>query len=630
MRRNLPCKKSMVGIKVKNKFLTYIGIAAAFISSCNKGQDIVHYTGKTLNNPDYHHGQLTPVMGVHNIQVLRANREFPEAADGFGWTYNHAPMLAFWNNKFYLEYLSDSVGESVPPGHTLLMTSEDGCTWSKPYAAFPVYKIPDGTRKEGNPHVAHNLAAVYHQRMGFYVSSSDHLLILAYIGISFDAHDSPNDGNGIGRVVREIYSNGSLGPIYFIRYNKGWGAANTSFPFYRESNDTAFVRACNELLDKPLMMQQWVEEADRDDPLIPLKQQYKALSYYHLPDKRVVGLWKEGLTSISNDDGKTWPTPVRAPGIVTANAKIWGQKTSDGKYALIYNPSDFRWPLAISVSNNGLEYTSLWLLHGEITTMRYGGNYKEYGPQYVRGILEGNGTPPDGKIWITYSVNKEDIWVSSVPVPVTAKAETNANDDFDAMESGNELKEWNIYCPLWALVKIEKADGKRVLALRDKDESDYAKAERLFLASEKVEVEFKIKTAQANFGTLHIELQDASGAAALRLIFDKDGYLKMKAGYRLKNILKYEAGKEYDIRIVAATSDRSYTVFVNDEKGVNGLFFASVHSLERVVFRTGEVRRFPDTDTPADQDFDVPQAGRPLPEAAFFISSLRTKTLKPE
>jgi len=613
---------------MKTRLLIFQGIVLIFfLNSCNKGPEIVHYTGKTLNNPDYHHGQLSPVMGVHSIQVMRANRELPDSADGFGWTYNHAPMLAYWNNKFYLEYLSDSVGESIPPGHTLLSVSDNGYKWSKPYAVFPVYKIPDGTVKEGNPIIALNLTAVYHQRMGFYVSSDNRLLVLAYIGISLDPHDSPNDGKGIGRVVREVYSDGSFSPVYFIRYNKGWGVENTSFPFYKECNDPGFVNACDELLNKPLMMQQWVEEADRDDSLIPLKQQYKAFSFYHLPDNRVAGFWKEGLTSISSDEGKTWLTPVRAPGIVTANAKMWGQKTSDGRYALIYNPSDFRWPLAISTSDKGLEYSSLWLINGEITTMRYGGNYKAYGPQYVRGILEGNGTPPDGKIWITYSMNKEDIWVSSIPVPVTPEAEIHADDDFDLMEPGNELKQWNIYSPRWAPVNIEKVNGKRVLALHDKDDFDYAKAERLFPPSEKVEAEFNVKPGQNNFGLLQIELQDSKNRAALRIIFDQDGYLKLKAGYRLKNIMKYEPGKEYAIRIVATTTDRSYSVFVDDGKSNAGLFFAPVHSLEGVVFRTGEIRRFPDTDTPTDQNFDVPESGRLVPDAVFYISSLKTKTL---
>ena len=49
----------------------------------------IHYTGKELSNPTYHDGQLSPVVGVHNIQLVRANREHPEASNGNGWTYNH-------------------------------------------------------------------------------------------------------------------------------------------------------------------------------------------------------------------------------------------------------------------------------------------------------------------------------------------------------------------------------------------------------------------------------------------------------------------------------------------------------------------------------------------------------------
>ena len=94
-------------------------------------------------------------------------------------------------------------------------------------------------------------------------------------------------------------------------------------------------------------------------------------------------LWKHALTSISEDGGHTWAEPVlRAKGFVNSNAKIWGQRLSDGTYATVYNPSEFRWPLAISLSKDGLEYTTLNLVHGEITPMRYGGNYKSYGPQY--------------------------------------------------------------------------------------------------------------------------------------------------------------------------------------------------------------------------------------------------------
>lgn len=593
-----------------------------------KAQDTVRYTGSTLVNVDYHHGQLKPVIGVHNIQTMRANREHPDQSDGFGWTYNHAPMLAFLNNVFYLQYLSNPVGEHVPPGQTFLQTSNDGSSWSKPVVVFPPYKIADGTTKEGHHAVAKNLYAVNHQRMGFYVSKSARLLTLAFYGIVIEDHDDPNDGNGIGRVVREIRKDGSFGPIYFIRYNHAFNAKNTSYPFYTASKDKGFVQACNELLANPLVVQQWVEEADRNDPLIALKKDVKAFSYYHLADGRVVGLWKHALSSISKDGGKTWEYgPLRAPKFVNSNAKIWGQKTTDGKYATVYNPSEFRWPLALSSSADGLNYENLLLVNGEITSMRYGGNYKSYGPQYVRGIEEGQGAPSDGNLWVTYSMNKEDIWVSKIPVPVSETAKQQANEVFNNLATGAELKDWNIYSPLWAPVAIEKNNaGKKVLSLKDKDPFDYAKAERIIPASKKLVTEFSIIPAQNNNGLLDIEFQDAKGMPAIRLSFDSTGNLYTKAGYRNKSLVKYTAGTTYLIRLELDTGTRFYSVSVNGKDAGRNLFFAPVESIERVVFRTGSTRRFPDADTATDQMYDLANPGAAAPMAAYYIESFKTST----
>ncbi|RZK38409.1 MAG: six-hairpin glycosidase [Pedobacter sp.] len=599
----------------------------AFCMTAN-AQDTVRYTGKTLVNADYHHGQLSPVMGVHSIQTFRANREHKDWSEGFGWTYNHAPMLAYWNNTFYLEYLSDEHGESIPPGQTFIQSSKDGYNWKRPEVIFPIYRIPDGTTKEGRDNVAKDLDAVMHQRMGFYVSTKNVALVLGFYAISFDAKDDPNDGNGIGRAVRQIMPDGSYGPIYFIRYNPKWSEANTKYPFYTKSKNKAFVEACNELLANKLMTQQWNEEADRKDPTITLQKQYKAFSYYHLNDGRVVGLWKNALTAISTDNGKTWPeSAFRAPGFVNSNAKIWGQKTADGNFATVYNPSEYRWPLAISTSKNGLDYTNLLLLNGEISPMRYGGNYKSYGPQYVRGIEEGNGNPPDGKLWVTYSMNKEDIWVSSVPLPVNDKASSHVDEVFSKLKEGKELEMWNIHSPLWSPVKIENVAGERSLVLKDKDPFEYAKAERLFPASTKIVTSFSIKAGQDNHGLMEIELQDAKGLAAVRLTFDSTGTLSAKAGARYKNFMKYKAGENYDISIKLNASNRFYTVTVNGKDVLTSLAFQPVADVSRIVFRTGAVRRFPDVDTPADQTYDLAKAGEmEKNEAVYSIKSLKTTT----
>ncbi|MFA9187258.1 exo-alpha-sialidase [Flavobacterium sp. FBOR7N2.3] len=610
---------------------TTILLTCGTISSALAQKDTIRYTGKTLSNVDYHHGQLSPAVGVHATQIMRASREHPEKSDGFGWTYNHQPMIAYWNNTFYLHYLSDPAGEHIPPSQTLLLTSKDGSNWTKPKVIFPIYHIPDGYKKEGVDGVAKNLDAIMHQRMGFYVTSDNRLLSLGYYGIAMDKKDDPNDGKGIGRVVREIYKDGSFGPIYFIRFNKNWDKSIAAFPFYKKSKDKKFIKACDELLSKPLMMQQWVEEADRDDPLIPLQKGYKALSYYHLPNGNVVGLWKHALTSLSKDNGKTWEyDPLRAPGFVNSNAKIWGQKTSDNRYATIYNPSEYRWPLAISTSDDGINYKDLLLVHGEISPMRYGGNYKSAGPQYPRGILEGNGTPPDGKLWVSYSVNKEDIWVASVPVPVTSEVNENVNDVFNDLPNGEELKMWNIYDLAWASAKIEKkADGKKTLTLRDQDAFDYSRVERVIPFAQKMEATFTVVPEQNDNGLLQVEFQNKQGLPALRIVFDSDGEIKVKHGARSGGVAKYEAGAAYTVTVKLDVTSRSYTIKVNDGKETNKIFYAPVDGISRIMFRTGEQRYSPNPDTTPDTpDYvDLPNTGILIPEAVFNIKSLITKKL---
>lgn len=581
-------------------------------------QDTVRYIGNTLSNVDYHHGQLSPAIGVHNIQTFRANRADSGVAH---WTYNHAPMLAYWNGNFYLEYLSNPVGEHVAPGRTLLQTSKDGYNWSTPVVIFPPYKIPDGFVKEGRTEVANNSYAVMHQRIGFYTSKSKRLFALAYYGIALGKGDDPNDGNGIGRVIREVKTDGTFGPIYFLRYNHSFNEKNTTYPFYKTSTDKELIAACEEILNTPLLMQQMVEEADRNDPLIPLKKDFKAFNYYHLKDGRVVGLWKYALTSITKDEGKTWQyNPTRAPGFVNANAKIWGQRTSDGKYATVYNPSEFRWPLAISVSDDGLKYKNLLLVNGEITSLRYGGAYKSYGPQYVRGIQEMDGKPPGSDMWVTYSMNKEDMWVSKIPVPVREKETAHINDNF---ENPSVINNWNLYSPLWCRTVLQE---KR-LSLADSDPFDYAKAERVFPESKNIVIEFAVTPKQNNFGTLEIELVNAKGTPCLRLMLDSTGTVLTKQGYRNKSVGKYNAGEMLNIKVELNTTTRFYTISINGSKPNNNLCFAPVESVERIIFRTGITRRFPDADTPTDQDYDLPNADARTKEAVYFIHYLRTKAL---
>ncbi len=588
-------------------------------------RDVVHYSGQTIAHPARHDGGLKPVVGVHSIQTTRGEKP---------WTYNHQPMMAYWNGTFYLHYLTDPRHEHEAPGKTMYQTSVDGYTWSAPAELFPEYPVPEGWTKPGSQlPAAHNLKAVMHQRVGWYVwregkdTSNDEkskLIATGNYGICLTMKDDPNDGNGIGRVVREVRRDGSLGPIYFVYYNHGFNEKNTQYPFYKRSKDKNFVKAVDAMLADPMQRMQWVEEADRNDPLIPLNKPYKAFSGYTLPDGRKVALWKHAVTSLSIDGGQSWREPCyRAPGFVNSNAKIWGQRLTDGTYATVYNPAEYRWPLAISLSSDGLEYTTLSLVNGEVTPLRHGGQFKSYGPQYTRGIQEGNGVPRDSDLWVTYSNNKEDMWVSRIPVPVRQNA-TSHVIPFSADATLSQLTDWNLYVP--RLCPVVLKDGW--LSLSDSDPYDYAKAERLIPNTKELEVEFDLNIGQTDKGELDIEFVDDDGNVASRIVVDSTGVIRVKGGARYGTLLKrYNQGEVYHIKAVLSTSLHRATYYLNGKKACERQFDTPVENISRLVFRTGMPFDQPDISTPADQDFDMPRADEHDPTARFHIANVTSHSL---
>jgi len=560
----------------------------------------IRYVGQDQPDKRFYDGALRHAVGVHKYQALRANRTCPPEGGAIGWTYNHQPYLAYWQNRFYLQYLSTPVGEHLPPGRTLLLTSDDGLHWSNPQVIFPEYALPE--IKTDKSHLPAGTPSVMHQRMGFYTAPNGRLLTLGFYSycLSHNPEDRPNGGQGLGRVVREIRPDKTCGPIYFIRYNRhaGWNETNTSYPFYKTSGDAGFVEACDALLADKLVTLQWWEEDRATDGFFTIKLEKgvepKAPSFVHRPDGVVLGAWKAHY-ALSADEGKSWTPFGKSPSLRPVGAKTWVQRTEDGRYALVYNHSakGNRFPMVVMTSKDCRDFDSMLCLHGEVPPMRFAGHNKNIGSQYIRGIDEGNGNPPGEHLWNTYSMNKEDLWVSRTRIPVTGTATAPVSESFNDQASADELEWWNLHVPLWAPINIvqdpHKA-GNKCLELRDEDPFDYALAERAFPEGRQISIEFRVQAVQVGHGLLEFEVQDRQGRRPLKLRLT-DRWLAQAHLSRGVDSLPVPTQAWLHLRLELDCAAGNYTLFLNGKEVTSKLAFAEkVETVERLVFRTGPWR----------------------------------------
>jgi len=427
-----------------------------------------------------------------------------------------------------------------------------------------------------------------------------------------------------------VRKDGSLGPIHFLRYNRhnGWNEQNTNYPLYTASPDAGFRDACAALLaNKLVSLQMWEEDRAQDGFYPDLGGGVlKAFSYFHRPDGAVVGLWKSSWTALSRDNGKTWSKPVVAPTLVMAQAKVWGQKTPDGRYALLYNPradNRHRWPLAIVTSDDGINFDDLLTVQGEVSPRRYDGLDKAYGPQYVRGIVADNPQPPGAAFWVTYSMNKDDLWVSRIPTPVRGTVAGPVHDNFDT--GAFEDLPWNIYSPQWAPVRLADfpSASNRSLELRDADPAEYARAVRVFPAMKQGTVRFKVLAHQADHGRLEIELHDRHGyRPPIRLFLDDQRRVQAMDGNRtgMQNLTRYVPKVWYDVVIRFDVDKELFEVDIDHMPVLRDAeMLEPVDALERISFRTGPFRSEPSLRTPKTPGADIPGAGERDREAIFHL-----------
>jgi hypothetical protein len=367
-------------------------------------------------------GGLPLLIGVDSRCVFRATRGAPQLADTRGWTYHHHVDMACWKGLLYVGWNTCERDEDVWPARELFSTSIDGVAWSEPRELFP--------QGISTP-----------LRMYFYLAKSTGRM-LAIAGLRVDTADT-NEDTKSGLVVREIHSDHTPGGIFTLRPVR----STNEPPLFETSSDPGFVAGCRELLASRVFL----EQQDRgvlldDDTRMPWHRADawpggtvpgddakwvcgKAYSFLTRSDGLTVGISKMGWTTTTRDAGHSWSRPVVPTSLVTGKAKVWAERTRDGRFALAYNPSTKqRFPLAIVHGDDGMHFRDMRVLHADLPCQRYDGKFRSVGPQYVRGIsvFSDDGSRAGERVmWLVYSMHKEDIWVSRVALPIGATSAPN-------------------------------------------------------------------------------------------------------------------------------------------------------------------------------------------------------------
>lgn len=606
------------------------------------------FTGSDATLVSRHDAGQRWAVGVQEHALFRPTRSVAHTQhrDGSpGATFNHAMMLAFWNNRFWVNYHGSASEGTEVPVPVYLCWSDDGRDWSKADVLFPAPKIGA-------------INAYSHHRNGFYRASNGRFLAFTFMG-----DRKPNDAvGGFARLVREIKGPADYGPIYAVRYNTGFSGANTPWQPYTTSTDAGLKSAVAEAVGDVLWREDWNEEdTNKDLYLFPGTNntafEGKAFAWYRLPDQRIVGMWKGGWLTVSN--GSTWtagqvPAPVKDTarfGNFYNTAKQWCEPAPNAtQYAMfltmgVHQPAPGKYParapLAVLTGSDGLDFNERGIISGDNPPQWYPNpgtssprpheDNKDGGPSYVRGLEAWDRRPTNDAIWVTYSVTKEPIYVAEVPTPVRYTVDAQVDDDFDDLTVGGRVRDWNIRDAGWCPVRVVEVAGNKRLRLADRDPYDYAKAFRVFPQMAKAQVSFTLIPGQHTHGTCEVELVDRAGQRPVVLKFDADGKIKRRHAAGWTDIGTYTANQSCRVVVSLDLPQQRWSATLNGAAiATNAPLFQVVPTVERLELRTGawrlddwsRVKGY--NDYPTDM---LPGADDPVSEAVFEVDDVVTSTL---
>jgi hypothetical protein len=190
-------------------------------------------------------------------------------------------------------------------------------------------------------------------------------------------------------------------------------------------------------------------------------------------------------------------------------------------------------------------------------------------------------------------MNKEDIWVASVPTPIVGQVTNDVQDDFQTQSPGRNVAGWNTYSPQWAPVAIVAEGTNRFVRLEDRDPYDYASVMRVFPQHSLAHLSFQVRAHQKAMTSapLEIDVVSSNGTRAVAIALNGGKITAWNGMTEEEDVRKIPANEWITLELLVDGGRQVYTLKVDGiEVLKNAAFHESTPTVERVVFRTGEFR----------------------------------------
>jgi hypothetical protein len=411
--------------KMISNFLSYPVLFLILLNSSAFGQSSENYytVAKDKENPVVQWTAAGDVMNfkydfLQNVQTTTLYKASPEMG-----TFSHHNYIAYFKGVLYTTWDNHIKDENGSGQRGLMRRSyDDGKTWKEVEEIFPPLDKP-------MPASEAYIGRHYQTANGFVVAD-DVLYALSDVADWAGPSIRERQRISIGRLCRSINPDGTLGELFWLQKDvpkpvKGFTAYPAGKPDLVKKINDYIKMPGNEIqldfttkhplsddghgLTEPTPAWQihsgtWVR-LYRDQGIIDAATQQESEETKS----------RRNYATFSFDNGNTWTTPTRT-NFPDACARANMGRLPDGQIYVINNVLPLatkqggRALLAISLSRDGLTFDRVGVIRFLPPDKRYEGRAKAVGYQYPNSVVVGD------NLWLMYSVNKEDIQVTRIPL----------------------------------------------------------------------------------------------------------------------------------------------------------------------------------------------------------------------